>query len=168
MEIKLRPFHLDDMENLAQSANNSNIARFMTDSFPHPYTLTNAKAFIEMATKDEPVHIFAIDIAGKACGGMGVHPMQDIHRKNAEIGYWIAEPYWGKGIVSALLPQLIEFAFKTYDINRLFAKAFGNNRASQRILEKNGFVLETTLKEVIYKNGEYLDELIYAIRRKKS
>lgn len=165
MDFILRPWHMDDLESLVENANNPSIAKFMTDGFPHPYTTENGKAFIAFATKDNPVHIFAIDIAGKAVGGIGIHPQQDIMRKNAELGYWLGEKYWGNGILSRAIPQVLDFAFKTYDITRVFARPFSTNLASQRVLEKTGFSLEAKLKKTIFKNGEYLDELIYSIRK---
>lgn len=163
----LRAWRESDIPSLLKYANNSNIAANMTDQFPHPYKEENAKAFVGFATKDNPVHIFAIDYQGEAIGGMGVHPQGDIMRKNAELGYWLAEPFWGKGIISQHIPEMVNFAFKTYDITRLYARPFGTNIASQRVLEKNGFVLEAKLEKTIFKNGEFLDELIYAVRRSK-
>lgn len=165
MNYKLRPWSPDDLECLVRYANNIKIAKFMTDGFPHPYTHENGKAFIDFATKDRPVRIFAIEINGQAAGGIGIHPQSDIHCKNAELGYWLAEPFWGHGIISKAVSEMVGFAFKTYDINRLFARPFGTNLASQRVLEKNGFMLEARFEKAIFKNGEYLDELIYSIRK---
>jgi len=165
MEIKLRPWKIEDADSLVENANNFDIARFMSDAFPSPYTLEDAKNFIAFATKDEPLHIFAIDIDGQAVGGIGIHPQADIMKKNAELGYWLGEKYWGKGIISKAIREIIPWAFNTYDITRIYARPFGSNMASQKVLEKAGFVLEARIKENIFKNGEYLDELIYAIRR---
>jgi len=165
MEIKLRPWKIEDADSLVENANNFDIARFMSDAFPNPYTLEDAKNFIAFATKDEPIHIFAIDIDGQAVGGIGIHPQADIMKKNAELGYWLGEKYWGKGIISKAIREIIPWAFNTYDITRIYARPFGSNMASQKVLEKAGFVLEARIKENIFKNGEYLDELIYAIRR---
>ncbi|MDV7400217.1 GNAT family protein, partial [Arthrospira platensis SPKY1] len=77
---------------------------------------------------------------------------------------WLAEPFWGRGIVTEAIKQVVDFAFNTYDINRIFARPFGTNIASQRVLEKAGFTLEARLEKTLYKNGEYLDELIYSVR----
>lgn len=93
MEFTLRPWQMADIKPLQHHANNWNIAKNMTDKFPHPYTEEHANAFIAFANSDEPVHIFAIDIEGQAVGGIGIHPQDDIHRKNAELGYWLAEPF---------------------------------------------------------------------------
>lgn len=166
MQFILRPWNENDTDSLVANANNFNIARFLTDGFPHPYTEENARAFIAMATKDVPVHIFAIEVEGKAAGGIGIHPQSDIMKKNAELGYWLGESYWGKGIITAAIKQMIDFAFNTYDITRIYARPFGNNAASQKVLQKAGFTLEARIEKNIFKNGEFLDELIYAVRKK--
>ena len=165
MDFKLRPWALNDLNSLVKHANNFNVAKFLTDGFPHPYTADDGKKFIDLATKDSPIHIFAIDINGEAVGGIGIHPQTDIHKKNAELGYWLAEKYWGKGIITKAIKEIVAFAFSTYEIDRLFARPFGSNLASQRVLEKAGFTLEARFTRTLFKNGEYLDELVYAIRR---
>lgn len=165
MQFTLRPWHINDLHSLVEYANNSNIAKNMTDRFPHPYTTENGKAFIEMATSHSPLHIFAIDIKGKASGGIGIHPQEGIYRKNAELGYWLAEPFWGKSIVTNAILQMVDYGFRTFDIDRIFARPFGHNIASQKVLEKAGFVLEVRLEKTIIKNGEMTDELIYAVRK---
>lgn len=165
MEFLLRPWRTDDVESLVENANNINIAKFLTNMFPHPYTKENAIKFINFANSDNPIHIFAIEVDNKAVGGIGIHPQHDIMCKNAELGYWLGEKYWNNGIISGAINQMIDFAFKNYDIIRLYARPFGNNIASQRVLEKNGFKLEARIEKNIFKYNEYLDELIYAIRR---
>lgn len=165
MDFTLRAWKEDDLQSLIKYANNKNIANNMMDQFPHPYEEENGKMFIAFATKDAPVHIFAIDVNGEAVGGIGIHPQGDVLCKNAELGYWLAEPFWGKGIITRAIPQMLDFAFKTYAIIRVFARPFGTNIASQKVLEKTGFKLEARLEKTVYKNGDYLDELIYAVRR---
>jgi [ribosomal protein S5]-alanine N-acetyltransferase len=168
MNFTLRPWTINDLDSLVKHANNKEIAKYMMDQFPHPYTLEKGKAFIEFATKDSPVHMFAIDVDGQAIGGIGIHPQSDIQSKNAELGYWLAEQYWGKGIVTKAVQQMITFGFENYNIDRIFARPFGTNKASQKVLEKAGFILEAKFENTFFKNGEYLDELIYAVRRKKN
>ena len=165
MNFKLRPWDISDLDSLVKYANNWKIAKNMTDGFPFPYSESNGKTFIEFATKDSPINLFAIDIEGEAIGGIGIHPQSDIHRRNAELGYWLAEPFWGQGIISKAIKQTIDFAFETYDIDRIFARPFGTNMASQKVLENNNFILEGKFEKVLIKNGDHLDELIYAIRR---
>jgi RimJ/RimL family protein N-acetyltransferase len=165
MEFKLRSWDLNDLESLVKHANNYNIAKNLTNQFPHPYTKKNGEAFIAMATKNNPLNIFAIAINKEAVGGIGLHPQQDIHCKNAELGYWLAQPYWGKGIITNAIREIVAYGFKTFEIDRIFARPFGNNIGSQKALEKAGFTLEGKFDKALYKNGEYLDELIYAIRK---
>jgi ribosomal-protein-alanine N-acetyltransferase len=166
MQFTLRPFTLNDLDSLVKYANNPKIANNLTDKFPYPYTKENGKNFIEFATKNTPTNIFAIDINGEACGGIGIHPQEDVHRKNAELGYWLAEPFWGNGIVARAIVQIVEYGFMNFDIIRIFARPYGTNTASQRVLEKAGFTLEGKFEKTLFKNGEFKDELIYAVRRK--
>lgn len=166
MDFKLRPWDISDLDSLVKYANNQNVAKNMTDKFAFPYTENHGKVFIEFANKDNPIHIFAIEAEGEAIGSIGIHPQEDIRRKNAELGYWLAEPFWNKGIMSSAIREMVNFAFETYTIERVFAIAFGTNKASQKVLEKNGFMLEAVLKETIIKNEEFLDEWIYTVRRK--
>lgn len=165
MNIELRRWNTSDVDVLASIANNYNIAKYLTDVFPHPYTREHAKNFIELVGKETPQKVFAIAVDQNPVGAIGVFPQQDIMRLNAEMGYWIAEDFWGKGIVSKVIPIVVEYAFSTFDIKRIYARPFGNNMASQRVLEKSGFTLEARIQKNIIKFGEVQDELIYAYRR---
>ncbi|QJX47776.1 GNAT family N-acetyltransferase [Hymenobacter taeanensis] len=165
MSFKLRAWSPDDLPSLVRNANNPAIAGFMNDQFPHPYTKETGRNFIAMASQESPLHIFAIEVEGEAVGGIGIHPRTNIERKNAEMGYWLGEPFWGRGIITEAVKQLVAYGFQTFDINRIFARPFGTNLASQRVLEKAGFKLEGRFEKTFIKNGEYLDELVYAVRR---
>jgi len=165
LDYKLRPWKITDIDSLVENANNPNIAMFMTDAFPHPFTAEDAKKFIEYAMSQNPVHFFAIEVNDFAVGGIGVHPQTDIMKKNAELGYWLGEYYWGNGIVSKAINEMIIYAFRTFDITRIYARPYSTNLKSQHLLEKSGFVLEARIEKNIFKNGEFLDELIYAVRR---
>lgn len=165
IEVKLRSWHISDLEDLVKYANNWKIARNLTDQFPFPYTEKKGREFIAYASGEGPNHIFAIEVEGRAVGGIGIHPQEDIFRKNAELGYWLAEEFWGKGIITQAIGQVVEFTFKNLDIDRIFARPFGSNIPSQRVLEKNGFVLEARFEGTILKGDEQQDELVYAIRR---
>ena len=164
MEVTLRTWQLNDASNLVKLANNLNIARWMTNQFPNPYNLDLAIQFIKMATADNPVHIFAIEANGQLAGGIGIHPQQDVYCRNAELGYWLGEPFWQKGIITKAIPIAVKWAFSHYPVTRIFARPFGSNVASQKALEKCGFILEARLHGTIYKNEMTEDELIYAIR----
>jgi [ribosomal protein S5]-alanine N-acetyltransferase len=161
----LRPWLPNDVELLVKNANNVNIAKQMTDAFPSPYNEAHAADFIDMALSYNPIRMFAIDIDGKACGGIGIHPQADIMQKNAELGYWLGESYWGLGIMSRAIPLMVDYAFKTFPIERIYARPFGNNGASQKVLQKSGFVLEAEFEKTIFKNGQFLNEMVFATRR---
>ena len=164
MKFTLRPWAQSDVDALAEYANNYNIAKNLTNAFPHPYTSEDAKKFIDIVSQHNPVQVFAIDINGKASGGIGLFPQTDIMCKNAEMGYWLAELFWGQGIITKAIIEMIDYGFKTFNITRIYARPYGTNMASQKALEKAGFILEARFEKTIFKNGEYLDELVYAIR----
>ncbi len=165
MEFHLRPWHTNDLIDLVHFANNPRIANNLTDAFPHPYTEQDGIEFINMATNDRPTLIFAIEVDGKAAGGIGLHQQTDLKKRNMELGYWLADIHWGKGIMSAAVKEMVEYGFKTFKINRIYARPFGTNMGSQRVLQKAGFTLEGTFEKALYKKGEYIDELIYAVRK---
>jgi len=164
MPFKLRPWTPDDLESVYQNANNPNITRFMSDGFPN--TPEKWKSFIEFAGTNSSILYRAIDIDGKAVGGIGISPNNDIHRKNAELGYWLGETYWGKGIITDAIREIIQLGFAKFDIDRIYARPFETNFASHRVMEKCGFTLEAKLGKAVIKDGELFDEWIYAIRRK--
>lgn len=163
--MKLRSWTISDSESLAQYADNQNIARYLTNGFPNPYTLEDAKLFIDKVSGQNPTSTFAIEVDGEAVGSIGLHPQSDIMCKNMELGYFLGEPFWGKGVITEAIRQIVDYGFKHFDVTRIYARPFGNNPASQKVLEKAGFVLEARIEKSIYKNGEFLDELIYAIRK---
>lgn len=162
----LRPWKPEDLDNLVKYGNNPAISRFMSDGFPSPYTHEKGIRFIENAMNANPLRIFAISFEGEAVGGIGIHPQDDIHHRNAELGYWLGEPFWGKGLVSRAVKEIVAYTFDHFEIDRIFARPFGNNPASHKVLQKAGFILEARFSGTLVKNGEILDELIYAIRRK--
>ena len=161
MEFQLREWHKSDMEDMVEHANNYNIAKWLTNQFPYPYTSEDAKNYLDLIKDDNPTKVFAIVVEGKAVGSIGIFPQSDIHEKSAEIGYWLSEKYWGKGIISRAIQEITTYGFNTFDIVRAFARPFSTNKGSQRALEKAGFELEARLKNALYKNGEIMDEMIY-------
>jgi RimJ/RimL family protein N-acetyltransferase len=165
MDFSLRPWTSNDLDSLIEFGNNKAIAKFMTDKFPNPYTKEKGESFIAFTQQHDPIHVFAIDVDGKAVGGIGIHPQDDIHCRNAELGYWLGEPFWGHGVITKAIIQMVDYGFTNFEIDRIFARPFGTNTASQKVLEKAGFKLEARFERSLYKNGEYLDELVYAIRR---
>jgi len=171
--VILRSWKMTDLDDLVRFANNRNIAGNLTDAFPHPYTESDGIAFLQRFAEDAPPgagesgigRVFAIETDGQVCGSIGIFPGTDVHRKNAEVGYWLAEPFWGRGIMTEAVRRIIEFGFKNFDVNRIYARPFGTNKGSQRVLEKAGMKLEACLERAIFKNGAYMDELIFAIHR---
>jgi RimJ/RimL family protein N-acetyltransferase len=165
VQFELRKWQLSDLNSLVKHANNYNIARFLTDQFPYPYTVPDGERFLESVLSHNPAKILAIVVEGEAVGSIGVFPQQDIHCLNAEMGYWLSEDWWGRGIMTAAIRQVVEYGFKTFPVDRIFARPFGSNTASQRVLEKAGFRLEARFEKTLLKNGELLDEFVYGIRR---
>jgi len=165
MEYRLRNWEITDLESIIKHVNNFNVIRYQKDAFPHPYTIEDGIRWIEPVLNDNPVKSFAIEINGEIVGDIGITPQSDVYRKNAEIGYWLSEQYWGQGIMVRAVNEIVAYGFKTFDITRIYARVYSMNTQSQRVLQKSGFVEEATFKNTILKNGEYMDEIYYGIRR---
>jgi RimJ/RimL family protein N-acetyltransferase len=160
----VRPFRLTDKKSLAKHANNKNIADNLRDRFPHPYTEEDAEWFINFVLSDnDPVKNFVIEINGEASGAIGITPDEDVYRMNAEIGYWLGEHHWGKGIMTSVIKATVKYIFKNLVIKRIYATPFVTTVASLRALEKAGFIKEATIKNGVIKNGRMLDYYIYSI-----
>ena len=167
MELKLehctiRDYRPCDAESLAKHANNRKVWLGLRDAFPHPYTIEDAKNFLQGSVAGLPRINFCIEINGTAVGGIGLRPGEDVHRHTAEFGYWLAEEFWGRGIMSEVVPAFADYCFKEFSLNRLFAMPHSSNPASARVLEKAGFVLEGRLRKNVVKDGKVLDSLLYA------
>ncbi|MBN1133235.1 MAG: GNAT family N-acetyltransferase [Bacteroidales bacterium] len=162
-EFILRPWREDDISSLVLYANNYNISRNLRDAFPYPYTLSDAVKWIDMVHQNRTDLIMAIEVNGEAVGGIGIHGMKDVYRYNAELGYWLAEIHWGKGIVTRSVRRLVTYAFDHYRWQRIFAMVFEHNEASMRVLEKNGFRKEAIHRKAVIKEGIWLDEHLYAL-----
>ncbi|MBL7963135.1 MAG: GNAT family N-acetyltransferase [Flavobacteriales bacterium] len=161
----LRPFHPEDLHALVKHANDPTVAAFLSDAFPHPYTLEHGRAFLAEAAQRLPFRR-CIEIGGEACGAIGLHPKADLWRRNLEIGFWLARGQRGKGIMSAAIRQMVTLGFAELpEITRIYGSTFGSNTASQRTMAKAGFMLEAKLKGTLVKNGKVEDEWIYAVRR---
>lgn len=164
MNVKLREWQMNDAERLTSLANNINVAKYMRNVFPHPYSIDNAKMFLETAIKEQK-RFFAITVNDELIGGTGIHLQDDIFVNNAEIGYWIGEAYWGKGYMSEAMTLITDHAFRNFSVNRLWLRIYGNNPRSMKIAEKAGYKLEAKFDKTLLKNGELLDEYIFAKRR---
>jgi [ribosomal protein S5]-alanine N-acetyltransferase len=158
----VRPWRLDDAESLAAQANNSRIARQLRDRFPHPYTRRDAAEFLQRASVNAPSADFAIEIQGRAAGGIGFVRGGDIERYTAEIGYWLGEPFWGRGAATEAVALVTAHAFEQWGLLRMFALPFADNAASRRVLEKGGYTCEGILRASCVKFGEPRDQALYA------
>ena len=161
----IRPWRLDDAEPLAKYANNRKVWLALRDFFPHPYGVNDAHEFLQRAMTEKPVKNFCIEIDGAAAGGIGFRLGEDVHRHTAEMGYWLGESFWGRGIMSEAVVAFTNFCFDNLSLRRIYAEPFANNPASARVLEKAGFLFEGRLKNKVVKNGELLDSLLYAKTR---
>ncbi len=158
----LRPFVFADAESLAAYANHKEISRNLRDGFPHPYTLNDARFFIENIAVMKPNLILTIDINGRASGSIGIHPGSDVYRLNGEIGYWLALEHHNKGIATEAIRLMSEHAFLKMGLQRLFANVFKGNKASMAALKKAGYVREAVHKKAVIKDGVIMDEHVYA------
>jgi len=158
----VRDWRDSDRESLVHFANNRRIWRNLKDRFPHPYTDADAKAWIALARANPDLAGWAIEVEGLAAGCIGLQPLSDVHARSAHIGYWLGEPFWGRGIVTAAVRAVSELALGQLGYLRLEAPVFAWNPASMRVLEKCGFVREGVMKKSAFKDGEVIDCVLYA------
>ena len=162
-DILIRPLQASDASSLAQYANNERIAQNLRDRFPHPYTIASAESFIAFCQMPDAPPSFGIIKAGECVGVVGFIPQTDIHRQNAEFGYWLGEPFWGQGIMTNIIQKMTGYIFENYEISRLFATVFEFNTASQRVLQKAGFHLDCITRKSALKAGKLWDEYNYSL-----
>ena len=159
---------MEDAASLVRHANNPKIAARVRDRFPHPYTLENARQFLAGVghrNPDKQEFSLAIEVDGAAVGGIGIIRGIDIERVSAELGYWLGEEYWGRGIVSAAIRKFAPWVMERYSLTRLHADCFTDNPASSRVLEKAGFTRESTMRRAAIKLGEIKDMHVYVMLR---
>jgi RimJ/RimL family protein N-acetyltransferase len=153
---------MTDADALVRHANNANVARQLRDRFPHPYTRANAQAFLKAAVSASDASNLAIEVDGEAIGAVGYVIGTDVERYSAEIGYWLGESYWGRGIVTEALILVTDHVFASANLLRLFALPFADNAGSIRVLEKAGYTREATLRSSSVKFGQPRDQALYA------
>lgn len=158
----IRSWDRDDVPSLIKYANNRNVWINLWDIFPNPYTHADAHAWIRQCKEQKPEKNFAIATPHEVIGGIGLALQSDVHRMSADLWYWLAEPFWGKGIATLAVKALAEYAFTNFDIVRLYATVFEWNPASARVLEKAGFTLEARLRKNVIKDDHIIDSLLYA------
>jgi RimJ/RimL family protein N-acetyltransferase len=161
-EYMIRDWKKSDAESIAHYANNPNVAMRLRDRFPSPYTIYDAEGFLAAASRQDPRTAFAIATRDEAIGGIGLDLGSDVYRFTAELGYWLGESFWGKGIMTEAVTRFTAWAFEQLTLYRIYANVFGTNTASARVLEKAGFEFEGCLRAGVFKNGQILDQLLYA------
>jgi ribosomal-protein-alanine N-acetyltransferase len=162
---RLRPFREGDQASIVRYANNRRVWLNLRDAFPHPYTRADADAWVRRVAGLEPPTQCAIEIAGEVVGSIGLTLQEDVHRRSAEIGYWLGEPVWGRGLMNEAVPAFTAYALATFDLCRLYAAVFEWNAASARVLAKAGYVLEGRLRKSVLKDGHTIDQLLFAYVR---
>ncbi|NLS84785.1 MAG: GNAT family N-acetyltransferase [Ruminococcaceae bacterium] len=169
MECQIRKWRLEDAKDLAAALNNEHIHNNLRDGLPLSYTESDARDYINaMLTADEnDTFAFAITKDDRAIGSIGAFRQSNIHFRTAEMGYYIAEPFWGQGIGTSAVRQLVNYVFENSDILRIYAEPFAYNTGSCRVLEKNGFVYEGTLRQNAVKNGKIIDMKMYSLIKKE-
>ena len=158
----VRSWRWEDCDSLVRHANNRNVWINLRDRFPYPYSKDDAKLWLEIVTALKPETNFAIAVDGLAVGGIGYSVQGDVGCRSAEIGYWLGEEFWGRGIATQALNAVSNYAFSSSDLCRLYAHVFQWNMASARVLEKAGYTLEGRLKKSVTKDGKIIDQLLYA------
>ncbi len=157
MKIELCEWKKADIPELVKHANNINVWNTLRDFFPHPYTKHDAEEWIKLNELVHPANNFAIHVDKETVGGAGVVVKDDIYRKNAEIGYWLGEAFWGRGITTVVVEKLTAYTFENFDVLRIYAEIFSNNPVSMKVLAKNGYHEEAVHKKAIIKNNQLLD-----------
>ncbi len=165
MVCKIRKWKLSDAAALAVAISNKKILNNLRDGLPYPYTEKDGADFISdmLSANEDETFAFAITVDNNVIGNIGVFRQENIHRQTAELGYYISEEYWGKGIMTEAVKQICEYVFSNSDIIRIYAEPFAYNTASCRVLEKAGFQYEGTLRNNAVKNGKVIDMKMYSI-----
>jgi ribosomal-protein-alanine N-acetyltransferase len=159
---EIRSWRGADLDSLVFHADNRNVSINLRDRFPHPYTRSDGRRYIRAARKMRPETLFAIAVRDEAIGGIGFVLQGDVERVSAEVGYWIGEAFWGRGIVTEALTAITRYAIEQHGLTRVFALPFAYNAASCRVLEKAGYTLEARLKRSAIKDGAIVDQFQYA------
>ena len=158
----VRPWREGDRTALLRYANNRNVWRNLKDRFPHPYTEADADAWLALNRRSPDRTGWAIEVDAEAVGGIGLVPGADVHAKQAHIGYWLGEPFWGRGIMTAVVQTVAAHALTRLGFVRLEAPVYAWNPASMRVLEKCGFTREGILRGSVFKDGQLIDSVLYA------
>lgn len=169
MTCKIRKWRLSDAADLALAISNKKILDNLRDGLPYPYTEQDGVDYISamLSADEDETFAFAVTVDGKVAGSIGIFRQENIHRQTGELGYYIAEEYWGKGMMSEAVKQICEYVFSNSDIIRIYAEPFAYNTASCRVLEKAGFQYEGTLRDNAVKNGNVVDMKMFSLLKKE-
>ena len=164
-QCSIRELIPSDADAMARYGNNRKVWLQLRDRFPHPYRRQDAEAFLHRVAQQSPTTVWCIDVAGEAAGTIGIVPGTDVERIGAEIGYWLGEPFWGRGIMTEVVRAVTLECLERFQLARVFAVPYVTNAASCRVLEKVGYVCEGRLRRSALKDGQLLDQLMYAYVR---
>ncbi len=162
---ELRQYRTSDVDDLAAAANHREVWRNLRDVFPHPYSRSHAEAWIAIASAQDPITDLAIAVEDRVVGGIGIKPGGDVHRFSAEIGYWLTPGHWGLGIATSALGAFAPWIMDIHGLRRLYADVYAGNPASERVLQKCGFQREGVKRCAAFKDGEFVDQVSYALVR---
>jgi [ribosomal protein S5]-alanine N-acetyltransferase len=156
-----------DKNSIVKYADNKKIFENLRDSFPFPYTIEDADNWLNFLKEHSPKRSFAIANDEELIGAIGIEPFSDVNRHSGELGYWLGEPFWGKGIATHAVKKFIPYVFDNYDLIKIFAYVFSSNPSSGKVLLKAGFKFEGCLRHQIVKEGKILDQLVYGILKEE-
>lgn len=170
MEIRfgqyhLRPFRKRDVSAMVKHGNNYDVSKNLRDSFPYPYSAADAEGWVKFTNQQNPPRNLAIATDEEVIGGIGLRLHDDVHRCTAEVGYWLGEEYWGRGIATEALRVFTDYCFSTFALTRIYAGVFERNLASMRVLEKAGYHAEAILQQAVIKGDHVMDEHYYVMLR---
>jgi RimJ/RimL family protein N-acetyltransferase len=158
----VRDWRTEDAPALSRHANNRKIWANVRDRFPSPYTIEDAEQWVRHCTRALPATDFAVEVSGGVVGGIGVVLQSDVERVAAELGFWLGEGMWGRGVMTEAVSAFVPWAFERFSLTRIYAHVFEHNVASARVLEKAGFQREARLRRAVIKEGRVLDEFLFA------
>ncbi len=164
---QIRSYRPDDVNAIVKYANNRNVWVTLRDSFPSPYTKADAEEWLDIISGQIPESSFAVSDKKELIGGIGLVKQGDVYRLSGEVGFWLGEPFWGKGIATKILTAFTQYVFGNYEIIKIYAYVFSSNPASARVLEKSGYLQEGCLRNAVIKDGKIMDQLVYGILKEE-
>lgn len=159
--IQIRPWQKQDAQALASIANNRKIWNNVRDQLPNPYTVMDALQWMSHIKDHQPVQNMAIVNNGMVVGNIGCKLQEDVYRKSIEIGYFVGEEHWGKGIATVAIEMFVQYLILNFQPIRIYAEVFEHNRSSMKVLQKNGFFLESIRRKAAIKNNEVVDDYVW-------